>query len=139
MKINGDLVCFNRMRFRRCIHQLEDGTLCSQVALKNSPRCRHHQLDPRQGRRRQAAKQAGLDCRSDVMVQTFAGILFDPHSNRSDELRATKRFRKVGWIGDGQQRAIHEFLALQKETMAKFSLRPAALQYILNNHDKVRQ
>lgn len=127
------------MRFRRCIHELEDGTLCSQAALTNSPRCRHHQLNARQSRRRHAAKQAGLDRRSVVMLQTFADILFDPQSSRIDELRATHRFRNVGWIEARQELAIHELLSLQKDTLKKFSLQPAALQYFLNNHDKVRQ
>jgi hypothetical protein len=126
------------MKFRRCIHELEDGTLCSQAALKNSPRCRHHQLDARQSRRRHAAKQAGMDRRGNFMMQIFTEILVEPNCNLIDELRATQRFRKVGWIGTDEQLAIQDYFVSGKNALRKI-LAPTALQYILNNHDKVRQ
>jgi hypothetical protein len=56
-----------------------------------------------------------------------------------NDLRTAREWLRLGWISRGEHSLIREVLALNRSVMGGKPISPAALQYILNNHHKVRQ
>jgi hypothetical protein len=120
---------------RTCTFTFPTGAQCSAWALSGSPRCRHHQVKISATRRRKKAAEE-LEVRR---RQFMAGSFRDLNWGSLNDLHLANEWHRLGWISRGEHALIRATYSFKRKIMGGKQFSNAELQYILNNHDKVRQ
>jgi hypothetical protein len=71
-----------------------------------------------------------------LATRAAAPLFGDLNWGSISDLRTANQWLRLGWVSRKEHAMIGEMLSLSRSVMRGKPISPAALQYILNNHDK---